>query len=89
MGSSRRYKRRRRLAEAHIFDEYGSPWFVRGGHPAARFTNKLLRMNYRKPIVLPLLVLATGDLSHPPGMEPADPILATRLHDCIGALTSN
>jgi len=67
-----------------IFDEFANQWKVKGGDPAARLTNRLLRGNYRL-VVLPLVVLATGVIQ-PAQREPADPIHKGRMAQCLDYL---
>lgn len=64
-----------------VFDEYGNSWKVKGGDPAARLVNRLLRGNYRL-VVLPLISLASGEISVPE-TQPADEIHRVRLLDCL------
>jgi len=69
---------------AGIFDEYGQPWKVKGGDPAARLISRLGRANYRL-VVLPLQTLATGEIREPLA-NPDDPIHRVRLVDCLAVL---
>lgn len=67
-----------------VNDEFGAQWKVRGGDPAARLTNKLLRSGYQT-VVLPFLTLATGKVAEP-AEWPANIISRTRLADCLLAV---
>lgn len=67
-----------------IWDESGNEWEVRGGDPAAKFTNRLKRAGYGN-LVLPMRTLATGELTEPVE-EPADVLRRQRLADCLGLL---
>ena len=67
-----------------VYDEFGNPWKIRGGDPAARLVNKLKRSRYEL-VVLPLTTLAIGHSTHP-AITPEDPIRAVRLAECLEAL---
>lgn len=67
-----------------IADEFGAAWRCRGGDPAARVTNRLVRSGYQT-IVLPFLTLATGKITEPTEW-PQDIITRTRLADCLLSL---
>jgi hypothetical protein len=69
-----------------VEDEWGKPWRVDGGDPAAPLVNKLRRhlpgLDY---VVLPWHSLRTGELSEPARSAP-DYIAGVRLADCIAVL---
>ena len=67
-----------------VSDEFGAQWRVKGGDPAARVTNKLVRSGYQT-IVLPFLTLATGKVTEP-AEWPQDIVARTRLADCLLAV---